>query len=189
MRQTAANSTSESSSSRREEASSIERILEQSISTLGGLAAHFDARACRYLIVHPSLRPHLGELSAESFLAHLSSEDRTRLFTQAPGAAVPLTLRGPELSVALEGTVSDVETGRILVARRTAGQILAKNQAIEQLDTLARDRLLLATAEEVAQCGTWQWDAVSGEVQWSDGIYRITGLNPEDGPLPFERQT
>lgn len=34
-------------------------------------------------------------------------------------------------------------------------------------------------AEGFAQIGTWEWDLRTGEVTWSEGMYRICGLAPE----------
>lgn len=48
---------------------------------------------------------------------------------------------------------------------------------------LHRERSLLAEAERVAGCGSWEFDASSGEVWWSEGIYALTGW-PSDRPAP-----
>ncbi len=33
------------------------------------------------------------------------------------------------------------------------------------------------TAEPFLGLGTWEWDPRSGQLWWSDGIYRIMGVN------------
>ena len=35
---------------------------------------------------------------------------------------------------------------------------------------------LLDLAQEIAQLGSWEWDVKTGEIQWSDELYRIFGL-------------
>jgi PAS domain S-box-containing protein len=37
---------------------------------------------------------------------------------------------------------------------------------------------LLQRAEEIAQAGSWEWDVATGELLWSDNLYRIFGLEP-----------
>jgi PAS domain S-box-containing protein len=44
---------------------------------------------------------------------------------------------------------------------------------------------LLSQAEEIAALGTWELAGDSGEVAWSDQVYRIFGLEPGQGVPPF----
>ena len=46
--------------------------------------------------------------------------------------------------------------------------------------TAADDRrtLLIARAEEAARIGSWELDLTSGELLWSDNMFRIFGLEP-----------
>ena len=39
-------------------------------------------------------------------------------------------------------------------------------------------RQRLAEAERVAQTGSWQWDIASDRITWSEGLFRIYGLEP-----------
>ena len=41
-------------------------------------------------------------------------------------------------------------------------------------------RGLLECAEQLAQLGSWDWDLVSGDMAWSDNLFRIFGLEPGD---------
>ena len=41
-------------------------------------------------------------------------------------------------------------------------------------------------AEEVAGIGNWSIDVKSGAVHWSDGVFRIFGLDPKDGVPPLD---
>lgn len=54
-----------------------------------------------------------------------------------------------------------------VTARRRAEEALRRS-----LETYAR-------AEAIAHIGSWDWDIVSGELTWSDEIYRIFGLTPQ----------
>jgi PAS domain S-box-containing protein len=40
------------------------------------------------------------------------------------------------------------------------------------------ERISLAGAEQVAKVGTWQWCPETGEMRWSDNLFRLHGLEP-----------
>ena len=45
-------------------------------------------------------------------------------------------------------------------------------------DSKSTLRTLLETAEELAQMGSWEWDLETGDLRWSDNLYRLLGLEP-----------
>lgn len=51
---------------------------------------------------------------------------------------------------------------------------------------LERLRAMLAEAQEMARVGTWEWDLASGDLAWTDQLYRIFGLDPANG-ISYER--
>ncbi|HWD08441.1 MAG TPA: SpoIIE family protein phosphatase [Actinomycetota bacterium] len=53
---------------------------------------------------------------------------------------------------------------------------VAERRASER--RLAEQGRQLAQAEALAHVGAWRWDLASGEVSWSDELYRILGLPP-----------
>lgn len=46
------------------------------------------------------------------------------------------------------------------------------------------DKLL--QAQELAHLGSWEWNMVTGEIQWSDEIYRIFGRKPQSFDATYE---
>lgn len=46
-------------------------------------------------------------------------------------------------------------------------------------EALQRSQAQLLEAQGIAHFGSWEWDIRTGEVEWSDEIYRIFGLDPE----------
>jgi PAS domain S-box-containing protein len=56
----------------------------------------------------------------------------------------------------------------LLLAQEVTKQKLAD-------ETLRKSQAMLADAERVANIGSWEWDLRSGEVHWSDQMYRIFG--------------
>lgn len=49
-----------------------------------------------------------------------------------------------------------------------------------------RSETLLAEAQRMAHLGSFEWDVASGELQWSDELYRIYGVTPQDFTPTFE---
>jgi len=53
----------------------------------------------------------------------------------------------------------------------------------EQLKT---NEMQMSDAQGIAHLGSWDYDAVTGEVKWSDELWRIFGLDPREFGLSFE---
>lgn len=53
-------------------------------------------------------------------------------------------------------------------------------------DQLRRSKALLTEAQEVARIGNWNWDIPTNIITWSDQMYRIFGIAPQEGPMPYE---
>lgn len=47
-------------------------------------------------------------------------------------------------------------------------------------EAVQRSQAMLAEAQQIAHFGSWEWDLKTGEVEWSDEVYRIFGLDPEE---------
>lgn len=48
---------------------------------------------------------------------------------------------------------------------------------------------LLESAQEVSHMGSWEWNILSGELSWSDEVYRIFGEEPQSFPATYEAFT
>ncbi len=46
-------------------------------------------------------------------------------------------------------------------------------------ESIRESRRQLAEAQQLAQLGSWQWSLETGEVSWSEELYRVFGLDPE----------
>jgi PAS domain S-box-containing protein len=53
-------------------------------------------------------------------------------------------------------------------------------------DRLRRTREQLAEAEQLAQLGSWERDLIEDRVWWSDELYRIFGLAPNQSPPSYQ---
>jgi len=65
--------------------------------------------------------------------------------------------------------------------------ITERKRAEDEREALARDlqesKTRLEEAQRVAHIGHYEWDLVANRVTWSDELYRIYGLNPQQGPI------
>lgn len=53
-------------------------------------------------------------------------------------------------------------------------------------DALFRNKEALAMAQRIVNLGSWDWDIVTGDLTWSDEIYRIFGLHPQEFGATYE---
>jgi PAS domain S-box-containing protein len=64
-----------------------------------------------------------------------------------------------------------------------------KRSAAELQKEMAERRQVegrLADAQRIAHTGHWDWDIVTNELSWSDEIYRIFGLQPQEFAATYE---
>ena len=53
-------------------------------------------------------------------------------------------------------------------------------------DSLQKSEASLANAQRIARLGNWEWNIVTNELRWSDEIYRIFGLSPQEFGATYE---
>jgi len=53
-------------------------------------------------------------------------------------------------------------------------------------EQLRRSKALLTEAQQVGRIGNWNWDIPTNVITWSDQMYRIFGIAPQEGPMPYE---
>ncbi len=56
----------------------------------------------------------------------------------------------------------------------------------ELVEALQAKEQQLATAQSIAQVGSWEWDVPSDTVTWSDQLYRIYNLEPQEFEATYE---
>jgi two-component system sensor histidine kinase/response regulator len=54
------------------------------------------------------------------------------------------------------------------------------------IDQLAHREQQLATAQHIAKMGSWEWDIVRDESVWSDELYKLYGIDPEQFAGDFD---
>jgi two-component system, cell cycle sensor histidine kinase and response regulator CckA len=68
-----------------------------------------------------------------------------------------------------------------------ANKMLMDRRHAEQ--TLKQSQSMLARAEEISKVGSWEWDATTNTVTWSEELFRIMGKDPKEKAPSFAEQT
>ena len=108
-------------------------------------------------------------------------EERAR----AGGArGVARMLRGDGTSVEVELSTrifrdSDGSARTCTIIRDVTARVTMEHE-------LRQSRRRLAEAEHVAQIGSWEWDIPNDRVSWSDGLFEIFGVDPEQVDRTWE---
>ncbi len=79
------------------------------------------------------------------------------------------------------------------LARNETGRCVRMTGSLQDIDEhrkleiqARRDHLRSALAENVARVGSWMWDPRTGELSWSDELFRLLGLDPATTEADFE---
>jgi len=82
--------------------------------------------------------------------------------------------------VATHGKAIRDASGDVVAISGTTQDITDRKSSEEALARKERD---LAEAQRLARMGSWDWDIETGVTRWSEGLYRIYGLDPSQ-PAP-----
>lgn len=95
-----------------------------------------------------------------------------------------------DLARAFDRTLTSLK----LAMKTTAPQLLKESETLKKLlaeKNAAESRLRekeqqLTLAQQIAHLGSWEWDIPSDTVTWSDELYRIYGLKPQELKATYE---
>jgi len=77
----------------------------------------------------------------------------------------------------------EFEAAHYQVVARRISVAVERQRAIKEL---RRSEKSLAEAQRIANLGNWDWNIVKNELYWSDEIYRIFGLEPQEFGATYE---
>ena len=75
------------------------------------------------------------------------------------------------------------DMGLVSILADYVASIIERKQAEE---ALRKSEASLAEAQRIAHMGNWDWDIVKNELRWSDEIYSIFGLKPQEFGSTYE---
>jgi diguanylate cyclase (GGDEF)-like protein/PAS domain S-box-containing protein len=102
----------------------------------------------------------------------------------APGLLMVHGLREGEGEVVAIAVVAALIV--VLVLARV-GRLMVDVRLLRAAEARVRaSETALKEAQQLAQLGSWSWDLTSGEVTWSQELYRILGLPPEERNASFD---
>ena len=79
--------------------------------------------------------------------------------------------------------IIDSETGKVKAVIEFVRDITQKEETKRELK---RHKDLLAKSQEIAHVGSWELDLTQNKLTWSDEVYRIFGLEPQEFAATYE---
>jgi PAS domain S-box-containing protein len=74
-----------------------------------------------------------------------------------------------------------------LTAKDSRNQVAISSKPSTTINRpLEANSFSLDEAQELVHVGSWQWNVGSGDIIWSDELYRIYGMRPQERPIGFE---
>ncbi len=89
---------------------------------------------------------------------------------------------GTFLWVLISATPLDSRRGRARGSLKLVTDIGDRRHADEEL---RRSEAALAEAQSIAHLGSWEWDVRADVVRWSAELYRIFGVDPDEGDVTY----
>ncbi len=87
------------------------------------------------------------------------------------------------LNIELEGRVSE-RTAQLEAANKKLRAEITERKQVEE--ALRESEANLTIAQQIAHIGSWNWNLETDELYWSDELYRIYGLDPDEGQIYFD---
>jgi PAS domain S-box-containing protein len=99
------------------------------------------------------------------------------------GEARSQRLDGKSLELQLSSSLIRNENEEVTGLMISCVDVTAQKEA---MNALMRSEETFSKAQEIASIGSWDWDIVDGSLCWTDEIYRIFGLRPQEFGATYE---
>ena len=73
------------------------------------------------------------------------------------------------------------------VINKVLEELKLKRLVREQEQQIRKREQQLARSQKITHLGSWEWDLVSGKMNWSDELYRIFGMEPASTPASYKK--
>lgn len=83
----------------------------------------------------------------------------------------------------VELTISPIRWGETYIFSAFLRDITERQQAEEKLQ---QSEIRLTAAQALAHMGSWEWDIAADKILWSDEMYRIFGLTPQEFQITYD---
>jgi PAS domain S-box-containing protein len=157
------------------------------------LISYVDSNQC-YKFSNKTYETWLGCPRSDAYGKHMSevlgdnAYQALRKHVDTALSGIPVTFEGVIPYQAgpryVRGTyVPDIEDGTV---RGFFALIEDISKEKENEKNLQRAKRSLEEAQQIAHIGNWNWDIVGNELSWSDEVYRIFGLTPQQFGATYE---
>ena len=159
----------------------MNRLLVSETLRQAGLRIVEASSGAEALKLFPQCNPQMVLLDV--MMPEMNGFEVCRALRALPGGeTVPiLMLTGLEdlesINQAYESGATDFAAKPInwVLLRQRVRYLLRAGQA---MNDLRRSEMRLASAQQIARLGNWEWDLLSGRGYWSDEVYRLLGYKP-----------
>jgi len=133
-------------------------------------------------------RDELSSIKVDSLYADPSERDKFKRSIQQVSYVkdYPVDLKkkdGTIIHALITSAVLSDENGKMSWYHGIIRDVTESRRAEE---ALRRSEASLAEAQRIAHLGNWDWDIIRDDLHWSDEIYRIFGLQPQEFGATYE---
>ena len=138
------------------------------------------------------MQPQSGEMTIDRFLSFVHPEDRQYVANGIEDMAQEnildytfriITADGKTKILRSVAQVQKDQNGKPIMVVGTERDVTEKQNLIT---SLRKSEKLYKQAQALAHVGNWSWDIISNQIEWSDELYRIYGLEPQSQILAFD---
>jgi PAS domain S-box-containing protein len=94
--------------------------------------------------------------------------------------------RMQEQAMELEAQAEELQEQAVQMEEHATELEMANEELQETAERLATSEALLAEAQSTAHVGSWEWDVRTGQIRWTDELFRLFGLEPGSVEVTFD---
>ena len=84
------------------------------------------------------------------------------------------------------GTSTDIQEQKTFT-QELEEKVIARTAELTKITLSLKNKTMqLEEAQQLAHIGSWEWDVVANKIEWSDELFRIFGLTPQEFKVNYE---